>query len=69
MPNYKILNPVEIKGVVIDPSGATNLQILQYQAGQGKFVPQTIEVGGAGGGGSSDDGTTAMISAWMAGSN
>ena len=68
MANYKILNPVEIKGVVIDPSGATNLQILQYQAGQGKFVPQTIEVGGAGGG-SSDDGTTAMISAWMAGSS
>ena len=68
MPNYKILNPVEIKGVVIDPSGATNLQVLQYQAGQGKFVPQTIEVGGAGGGGG-DEGTIAMISSWMMGSS
>lgn len=67
MANYKILNPVEIKGVVIDPSGATNLQILQYRADQAKFVPQTVEVGAAGGGG--DEGTIAMISAWMAGSN
>jgi len=67
MANYKILNPVEIKGVVIDPSGATNLQILQYRTDQGKFIPQTVELGGAGGGG--DDGDNAMISAWMAGSN
>jgi hypothetical protein len=67
MANYKILNPVEIKGVVIDPVGATNLQVLQYRTDQGKFVPQTIEVGGAGGGG--DEGTIAMVSAWMAGSN
>lgn len=67
MANYKILNPVEIKGVVIDPSGATNLQILQYRSDQGKFIPQSVEIGGAGGGG--DEGTTAMISAWMAGSN
>ena len=67
MANYKILNPVEIKGVVIDPVGATNLQVLQYRTDQGKFLPQTIEVGGAGGGG--DEGTIAMVSAWMAGSN
>jgi len=67
MANYKILNPVEIKGVVIDPSGATNLQILQYRTDQGKFIPQSVELGGAGGGG--DDGDNAMISAWMAGSN
>jgi hypothetical protein len=67
MANYKILNPVEIKGVVIDPAGASNLQVLQYRTDQGKFVPQTIEVGGAGGGG--DEGTIAMVSAWMAGSN
>ena len=68
MPNYKILNPVEIKGVVIDPAGAANLQVLQYRTDQGKFVPQTIEVGGAGGGGG-DEGTIAMVSAWMAGSS
>ena len=68
MANYKILNPVEIKGVVIDPVGATNLQVLQYRTDQGKFVPQTIDVGAAGGGGG-DEGTIAMVSAWMAGSN
>jgi hypothetical protein len=43
------------------------LQILQYRADQAKFVPQTVEVGGAGGGG--DEGEIAMVSAWMAGSN
>ena len=64
---HKILTPVEVKGVVIDPSGATNLQILQYRADQAKFVPQTVEIGGAGGGG--DEGEIAMVSAWMAGSN
>ncbi len=67
MPNYKILNPVEVKGVVIDPAGATNLQVLQYRTDQAKFVPQTLDVSGAGGGG--DEGTIAMISAWMAGSS
>ena len=68
MPNYKILNPVEINGVVIDPSGASNLQILQYRTDQGKFVPRTINLEGGGGGGG-DEGTIAMVSAWMAGSS
>ncbi len=67
MPNYKILNPVEIKGVVIDPVGATNLQVLQYRTDQGKFIPQTLDVSGASGGG--DEGTIAMVSAWMMGSS
>jgi len=65
--NATINGVAEINGVVVDPSGATNLMVLTYLAAQQKFVARAPS-GGAGGGGA-DEGTVAMISSWMMGSN
>jgi aminoglycoside phosphotransferase (APT) family kinase protein len=66
--NATINGVAEINGVVVDPSGATNLMVLTYLAAQQKFVARAPS-GGAGGGSGADEGTVAMISSWMMGSN
>lgn len=66
--NATINGVAEINGVVVDPSGATNLMVLTYLASQQKFVARAPS-GGTGGGSGADEGTVAMISSWMMGSN
>ena len=63
----KISSTIEVRGVVIDPFGATNLMTLTYLADQQKFVARAPTV--SGGSGSGDEGSSAMIASWMMGSN
>jgi hypothetical protein len=60
---HRILTPVEINGVVVDPANAFNTQVLQFNSATGKFVPQYISSVGT------DEGTAAMLASWMMGSN
>ena len=59
----RILVPLEINGVVVDPASALNTQVLQFTTATGKFTPQYISSSGT------DEGTAAMLASWMMGSN
>ncbi len=59
----RILVPLEINGVVVDPGSALNTQVLQFTTETGKFTPKYISSSGT------DEGTAAMLASWMMGSN
>ena len=63
----EISSTIKVNGVIIDPSGATNLMTLTYLSDQQKFVARAPTT--SGGGGSGDEGSSAMIASWMMGSN
>ena len=62
----EISSTIKVNGVIIDPSGATNLMTLTYLSEEQKFVARAPV---SAGGGSGDEGSSAMIASWMMGSN
>ena len=60
----RILVPLEINGVVVDPANASNTQVLQFTTETGKFTPKYLPSASG-----TDEGTAAMLASWMMGSN